>query len=32
MNSTTYDAGKYQGVIKDFGWTEASTGSKRKEC
>jgi hypothetical protein len=27
MNSTTYTPGKYQAVIKDFGWTEASTGT-----
>ena len=27
MNSTTYTPGRYRTLIKDFGWTEASTGT-----
>jgi hypothetical protein len=27
MTATTYAPGKYRAVIKDFGWTEASTGT-----
>src|SRR5262245_11803145 len=27
MDNATYTAGKYKGKIKDYGWTEAQTGT-----